>query len=245
MFGTSADRGHVAWDIETTGFAWDDRVTVAGFWYPAGHADLIVNTAGEPVDTDAYERQLREISGGVTATVTAAADERGLLEAMGRTLFERFDREYNRLVAFNAEGWKGGFDLPFVRTRCARHGLDWVFDDIRFADLWDATCKRLNTTHTAHGKSVDVNTLTGAHELLVADATLPASVVEAGSDAFVPYQAARYDPFEDSSSAVGHFRRGEYRPVLQHNLADIHRTWELGELVRTYVAGSDVSTKRL
>lgn len=245
MFGTSGDRGHVAWDIETTGFAWDDHVTVAGFWYPAGHADLLVNTAGHSFDTDACERQLRDVSGGVPVAVTATGDERGLIEAMRRILFDRFDREYNRLVAFNAEAWKGGFDLPFLRTRCARHGIEWVFDGVQFADLWDPVCKRLNTTHTAHGQSVEVNTLDGAHDLLFADASLAEAISEGHSDALPPYQQTRYDPFNDSGSAVTHYQRGEYRPVLQHNLADIHRTWELGELVRTYVAGSDVNTKTL
>jgi len=30
-------------------------------------------------------------------------------------------------------------------------------------DLWDALKKRLNTTHVAHGGSVEINSLTGAH----------------------------------------------------------------------------------
>jgi len=44
MFGDENDRDHVAWDIETTGFAWEDKITVSAFWWPAGHADLLVNT---------------------------------------------------------------------------------------------------------------------------------------------------------------------------------------------------------
>jgi hypothetical protein len=42
MVEQTTDREHVAWDIEITGFAYDDTTTVAGFWYPAGHADILV-----------------------------------------------------------------------------------------------------------------------------------------------------------------------------------------------------------
>jgi len=33
--------------------------------------------------------------------------------------------------------------------------------------------------------------------------------------------------------------------VLEHNLADIHRTWELGEVIREYAPSKDISTKKL
>jgi len=48
-----------------------------------------------------------------------------------------------------------------------------VFDGIQFADLWDPLQKRLNTTHAAHRQSVDVNSLTGAHEILFAENLIP------------------------------------------------------------------------
>lgn len=68
MFGDQNNRDHVAWDIETTGFAWDAEITVSGYWWPAGHADPLVNTNGESIDTDACERHLRDVSGGVPVT---------------------------------------------------------------------------------------------------------------------------------------------------------------------------------
>jgi len=49
--------------------------------------------------------------------VTIATDEAALLQATEYVLFERFDRDRNRLIAFNAESWKSGFDLPYIRTR--------------------------------------------------------------------------------------------------------------------------------
>lgn len=66
-----------------------------------------------------------------------------------------------------------------------------------------------------------------------------------GDEGVPPPEELAAWPGDDSGRAVTHYQREEYRPVIQHNIADIHRTWELGELVRTYVAGSGVSTKPL
>ena len=110
-----SDRNHVAWDIETTGFGWSAEITVSGFWYPGGHATLIVNAGGTPVDVAEIEAVLADAS-HADVRVRVADDETELLEGMAEEMFERFDKEYDRLVAYNADSWKGGFDLPFVRT---------------------------------------------------------------------------------------------------------------------------------
>jgi len=246
MIERQNDRSHVAWDLETTGFAWSDQITVSGFWFPGGHTELIINTSsGGSLEIESVQTQLEDVS-GVSVAVTVADDELALLEAMQQILFERFDRQYNRLVAFNAESWKSGFDLPFLRTRCFRHDSSWPFDRIEFADLWNPIKKRMNTTHTAYGNSVSVNSLTGAHDLLF-DQTNPTVIVseqETETD-HVWYSNRQYDPFDDSSSAVSCYHRRDYLPVLQHNLADVHRTWELGELVRAFVSSKDITTKKL
>lgn len=182
----------------------------------------------------------------ITAEYTGlvADDEVALLEAMQRVVFDRFDRDYNRLVAFNAESWKGGLDLPFVRTRCIRQGVDWMFDGILFADLWEPLKKRLNTTHTAYGASTDVNSLTGSYSLLFdQNDRLPVLLDELDGHAW--YHEEPYDPFEDSGSTAANYREGDLLPVCLHNLADIHRTWELGELIRQFVSSKDVTEKKL
>lgn len=245
MFGTQTDRDNVAWDIETTGFAWDDEITVSGFWFPGGHADLILNTNAVQADTDHYEQRLTEVSGGVPVTVTTTGDETELLNEIGRLLFEKFDREYNRLIAFNAESWKGGFDLPFTRTRCFENGVDWVFSGVKFADLWDALKKRINTTHTAYGGSTSINSLTGAHRILFSQSEVPESVLPKGTETYRLYRDCEYDPFDNSGNAVSKYSENDFLPILQHNLADVHRTWELGELVREFVSSKDITTKNL
>jgi hypothetical protein len=236
-----SDRAHVAWDIETTGFGWSEEITVSGFWYPGGHATLIVNAGGTPADAPSLEESLTETS-GASVRVRVADDETGLLHAMGEEVFDRFDHDYNRLVAYNADSWKGGFDLPFVRTRCIHRGVDWMFDGVSFADLWEPVKKRLNTTHTAYGTSSDANTLTGAHALLF-EAGRPAVLEDVDGHAW--YRDRPYDPFENSGSAAARYREGDLLAVCRHNLADVHRTWELGELVRHFVPTKDISEKKL
>lgn len=238
------DRQHVAWDIETTGFDAADEITVAGFWFPAGHATLVANTGGEPVDEARCEAALTEAS-GVPVSVAAVDDERALLAELRRVVFDRFDREYNRLVAYNADPWGGGFDLPFLRTRCAMAGADWVLEGLEFADLWEPVKKRFNTTCTHRGSQDDVNSLTGAYAILF-DTDDGAVPIDRGTDSDAPlYSEAPYDPFDSSGEAVYTYRNGDLLPVLEHNLADVHRTWELGELVRAFVAPKDVTTKKL
>ncbi|WP_128081512.1 hypothetical protein [Haloferax sp. ATB1] len=111
------------------------------------------------------------------------------------------------------------------------------------SDLYDPVKKRLNTTHTAYGASADANTLTGAHELLFEDAPDPAGLIDV--EGHPRYASRAYDPFESSGSAAHHYRIGELLPVCLHNLADVHRTWELGELVRVFAPAKDITEKRL
>jgi len=239
----NSERDHVAWDIETTGFGWSEEITVSGFWFPDGHATLIVNAGPHSVDKQSITEQLTEASRS-SVSLRVADDEEALLHEMGQVVFERFDRDYNRLVAYNAESWKGGFDLPFARTRCIRRGVDWMFDGILFADLWEPVKKRLNTTTTAYGASDDANSLTGAYDLLFdRNDELTGLFDESSEHAW--YSEFSYDPFEDSGSAAAHYRKGDLLPVCLHNLADIHRTWELGELIRHFVSSKDVTDKKL
>ncbi|MEZ3118186.1 hypothetical protein RYH80_19915 [Halobaculum sp. MBLA0147] len=238
---STSNRDDVAWDIETTGFTHSDKITVTGLWYPDGWAKLILNTQDRTVDRTGLESNLANVSGGISVEVIAVDSEEKLVDRLGQVVFETFDRDYNRLVAFNADSWQGGFDLPFLRTRCIKHGVDWVFDGLMMTDLWEPVSKRLNTTYSRYGKSDDTNSLSGAHRVLCGAGIRE----EAGPADYTPYGDEGYDPFDSSGSAVSSYRDGDFLQVCKHNLADIHRTWELSQLVRSYVSGKDTTTKKL
>lgn len=219
----TTDRDLVAWDIETTGFLVTDSITVSGFRFPESQYVLILNTQGNQIDSRLIQSGLKKTHLGDVSVRTVSNDVE-MLGEMQSVLFEYFEREYNRLVAYNGDNWSGGFDLPFVRTTCAVNDIEWVFDGIEFADLYDIIEKRMNTT-IDEGES---NDLVGAHQALVQD--------ESYTDS---------DPFEDSKEAVESWERGDFIDVAMHNLSDLRKTWELGQVADEYVSPRDWTTKKL
>jgi hypothetical protein len=215
----------VAFDIETTGFGVDDAVTVVGFAVPMG-VRVFVQTSGRSVN--GIETRVRErVDEHVVVSVHER--ERELLEGVGEFVGRRLcDREV-LLVAYNGERWKSGFDLPFLRTRLAQHGLAWPFSDVPYADLLPVISRRFNTTTTGSDAGGDggQSDLVGAYETLCGG------------------EYSGLDPFEESKEAVSAFEAGRFGDVVVHNVADVLRTQALGRLAESYCSKSDFSVKSL
>lgn len=209
----------VAFDIETTGFGVDDVVTVVGFAVEMGVRVFAQTNERDAVDVD--ERVGERVPGLVNVTVHAT--ERELLEAVRGFARERFRDDDVLVIGFNGERWRGGFDLPFLRTRLARAGIDWVFEDVPYADVQPLVMDRFNTT--VEGE--DVQDLVGVY-----------NVLRDGS-------YSEMDPFEDSAEAVAAFEDGEFTELIEHNVADVLRTRALGELAQRYCSKSDFNLKSL
>lgn len=204
----------VAFDIETSGLDRDAVVTVAGFAHSVGAAQIL-NTEGRDADHGSLADALNAVSDG-TVQLTVTDSERALLGELSSFATERLDGDSHYVTAFNGETWRGGFDLPFCRTRYLRHGLDWPFGDIAYADMLQVV-DRFETGD--HGD------LVGVYDALVGRETC--------------------DPFEDSGAAVDAFEDGEWEPLLLHNLADIQRTRRLAVLADEFVPRSDFRMKNL
>lgn len=204
----------VAFDIETSGFDDDAVITVAGFAHDLGES-LICNLDGRTADRKALVTTLDEHSDR-TVQLKLVDDERALLEAVATFATHQLDGDRHYLTAFNGETWSGGFDLPFCRTRFLRHGMDWPFGDVAYADMIQIV-DRFDTNEQSD--------LVGVYDALLGEETC--------------------DPFEDSAQAVDAFEDGDWLPLLKHNLADIQRTRELADLANRFVARSDFKMKNL
>lgn len=212
---------HVPFDIETTGFETSASVTSVGFSLPLG-CRVFVNTGEHEIGAENVERRLQERF-ETHVDLRVHASEIACLEAVATFLEETVaPREY-LLVAYNGERFKGGFDLPFLRTRYALQTLPWPFDGIPYADILPLVQNRFNTT-SADGEQNDLVT---AYETLV------------GGD------LSSLDPFEESSEAVEAFERGQFESLLAHNVADVRRTAELASLAEQYCGKSEFKLKSL
>jgi hypothetical protein len=176
---------------------------------------LALNTAGRPADSDTLQAAL-EPHASRDLELTVVSDEGALLAAVNTFATRRLDPDTHYLTAYNGETWKGGFDLPFLRSACLRNDVSWPFGDLAYADMME-TIQRFNTG--------DVSDLAGVYEVLVGENSC--------------------DPFAESGAAVQAFEAGEWEPLLQHNLADIQRTRELAVLAGRFVPRSDFSMKNL
>lgn len=205
----------VAFDIETTGLAVDDTLTVIGFDFELG-SRIFLNTAGRANPTGIEQRLTNDF--GRPLSFSAHETEAVLLEAVIEfTEATLRDREV-KLVAYNGERWNGGFDLPFLRTRLSHHDADWPFADLPYVDAMNIFETYFNTSE---------NTLEAVYEELIGDGL------------------TELDPFVESSEGVDAWETGDFEAVVRHNLADIRRTRALVRLAERYCSKSDFSMKSL
>lgn len=205
----------VAFDIETSGFDETAVITVAGFAHDLGIV-LICNLAGREAPDHAPLVATLDRHASTAVQVDFVNDEQALLKAITEFATHRLDGDRHYLTAFNGETWSGGFDLPFCRTRYVRHGLEWPFGDVAYADMIQIV-DRFDTG--------DHSDLVGVYDTLINEPTC--------------------DPFDDSEEAVDAFEAGEWLPLLEHNLADIERTRKLAEIAGRFIPKSDFSMKNL
>ncbi len=210
---------HVAFDIESTGFDVDDEVTVVGFELELG-CRMFYQTGDRP--HDGCEAAVRDrIDEFVKVSVHQS--ERQLVEAVAEFAAARLQPNDVLLVAYNGETWRGGFDLPFLRTRYAAHDVQWPFLDVAYADLLPIVRDLFNTTVDGE-EAVDLET---AYEVLCSG----------------PYGAC--DPFADSQEAVTAFTDGRFAELVTHCTADVLRTGRLSALAQQYCSKSDFQLKSL
>jgi len=214
----------VAFDIETTGFGVDDEVTVVGFAVPMG-VRVFIQT-GDRDSGDVVSKVEERVP--VHIQISTHPTESSLFEAVGSFTAERLRDDDVLLVAFNGERWKGGFDLPFLRTRLSQRDIAWPFGGVPYADLLPVITRRFNRTITRDGETVDEQSdLVGVYDVLCTG------------------QYSDLDPFEESLEAVTAFDDARFAELVLHNVADVLRTRELGRLAQRYCSKSEFNVKSL
>jgi hypothetical protein len=209
----------VAFDIETTGFDVGDEVTVIGFAVPMG-VRVFAQTGGRDVG------DVADAVGAATDTAVQVSThrcEREVLTAVAGFAADRFRDEDVLLAAYNGERFRGGFDLPFLRTRYANHDVAWPFTDVAYADVLPLVSNRFNTT-------VDGD---------------ECSDLEAAYDLLCDGAHGALDPFADSAEAVAAFTEARVTDLVLHNVADVLRTRALARVAQRYCSKSDFGVKSL
>jgi hypothetical protein len=209
-----------ALDIETTGTAPDDQITVMGLDLPMG-SRLFLNTGGRgyaDATSDSLDAEFERV-----VTVTACDSEESLLRAFHEFALQRFGRAVQddtdefKFAAYNGETWSGGFDLPFIRTRCREYDVEWPLQ----------------------GPYIDVMSVVG-DSFNVSEKSLETTYGE-----LVGEGLNDRDPFADSGAAIQSWENGDFRPLLQHNLVDIRRTSQLVTVAERYCSSSHFSMRSL
>lgn len=193
---------NIAFDIETSGLDVDSEVTVVGFKPDNDRCLFLVNGGffDTVEDTD------------IEADVLVFENEYELIEKGLVTVLGKVNGKEQRLYGYNAKTWKGGFDIPFLRTRFIEHGLDWAFNGKYYFDVYPEVRDKFNTTVDGS----DNNTLDSAHDILC--------------------KSDVNDPFDSSEEATSE----SCSNVLKHCHTDIVRTEELFNLALEYTSAREV-----
>ncbi|MFB6253072.1 MAG: ribonuclease H-like domain-containing protein [Halobacteriaceae archaeon] len=212
----------IAFDIETTGFAISDQVTVIGFALPLG-CRVFIQTDGRQIDQPSLQETCEDTF-DMEMSVTAHQTETDLLKEFSQYVTEAIIPRNYVLVGYNGETYKGGFDLPFLRTRCIRNDVSWPFHEpVEYVDLLPIFRTLFNTQldTTEHNDLDHVYT-----ELTDGDLSTK-------------------DPFESSKEAVTAFENGAFTQLVHHNIVDILQTKKLTIIARKYCSKSEFRTKSL
>nr|WP_292487060.1 hypothetical protein [Methanohalobium sp.] len=57
------------------------------------------------------------------------------------------DGFHGLIVTWNGENYRGGFDFPWLRSKCIQKDIDWQLDGVKHLDLLPLVRKYINTTH--------------------------------------------------------------------------------------------------
>lgn len=134
-----------SFDIETTGLSGvQDEVIVVGFREELSEG---VMTVFYQDSEQASSVDSADLVASCEIVLEACETERELIECVRSFVDSNGFRDGEaQLCGYNSNTYQGGFDIPFLRTRCSILDVDWVFERVKHLDLYDAVESSFNTT---------------------------------------------------------------------------------------------------
>lgn len=137
-------------DIETTGLcAADGDIVTTVVMHHDDAYNIWFNAGGDLTDTVSSEDVSSATPNEVDmVSLTVCENETGMFQSINQYINTHFS-DNTVLTAYNGETYRGGFDIPFCRSRNLMSNAPWMFDGVWYADSYDVFVKQglFNTTH--------------------------------------------------------------------------------------------------
>lgn len=140
------DMDIIPFDIETTGFMFNDEITAITLLHNGVYHSW-VNNNGYDIDEHSLETHVLDESNIETVNVHVEDDEKGILEGLTGYVKNNIEKYNSILVAYNGETWGGGFDNGFIRGACIKYDIPFPFKNYTYTDVQPLIDKhsRINT----------------------------------------------------------------------------------------------------
>ncbi|GAB6100662.1 hypothetical protein JCM16358_25410 [Halanaerocella petrolearia] len=72
--------------------------------------------------------------------------EEKVISEINQLMEEFMDLRKSIIITYNGENWKGGFDFPWLRSKCLQQDIEWTLGGLKHLDLLPLVKKYINTT---------------------------------------------------------------------------------------------------
>jgi uncharacterized protein YprB with RNaseH-like and TPR domain len=103
-----------------------------------------IETTGFECDKKVIAFALEELNGNGFSVSNKWPDDDARILDMFADKIDEYRRDKYQICTYNGENWKGGFDIPFLRTQFLINDIHWAFAGMRHLDLYPLIDKRFN-----------------------------------------------------------------------------------------------------
>lgn len=156
----------VPFDIETTGFSIDDKITTITIYIDGKYGVFVNKQDKDIIKEDDMEDNIKENSEIENIEMFYKESEEEVLKGFSSVIEDNISTYDYYLVAYNGERWKGGFDLSFIRTAAQKYDINSVFNGRYYIDLYPIFSKERINTVAPSLETIETNEKEGYHDFL-------------------------------------------------------------------------------